>query len=579
MNHVDIETLVAFARGEASPDIEAHVRACAKCKDLAAVVGLQLEPPRIESTSNQERYEDIQLYGKGGMGEVYLAKDRRLQRQVVLKMPPRATDSVRHLKLAARLEHERSVLARLNHPAIPPVLEGGQFGADREPFFAMPIAGVETLTKAVDRLMPLKARMALLPSLISVAEGVAYAHRKGVIHRDIKPDHVLLGVDGEARLIDWGLAKVSDEAKLVDDLRVEAPVAEAQRGDLLATVQGLYTEGYSPPEQRQNAAAQPHFDVYALGATLFFLLTGRHPTSPHPPRSSFPPRCPHDLVKIVQKAMHVRPDERYADAGELAQVLKTFQAGRLVHPTLPQLIEDWIRRRAVTVILVAALIGLVAVVFNRASHRGALRQARTRYQGMLTAVEKDAEASIQAHRQLEAMYAQLSGDFEKLELTATATITKLSQRLLAIRRQQAKLNRLVADHRDARSRLEFEWTATQSKLGRVNEQVRDLQHRLTRSNTQAQAARVQLGDREADLRLTQQQLAQAQRRIEALEKALTESHQDRRSTLRLRHDRRSVRRFNTNAEPGMERPKGPFGYHELLPELGPGPGSSASQRR
>ena len=172
--------------------------------------------------------------------------------------------------------------------------------------------------------------------MISVAEGVAYAHRTGVIHRDIKPDHVLLGTEGEARLIDWGLAKVCDDDGCTEDLTPDhpshtpqpsLPTAKNQRGDLLATVQGLYTEGYSPPEQRQKAAAQKHFDVYALGATIFFVLTAQHPTGPLPSRRLFPRGCPKDLIRIVQKAMHSDPDQRYPDAGALVQVLKSFKPG------------------------------------------------------------------------------------------------------------------------------------------------------------------------------------------------------------------------------------------------------------
>ncbi|MCB9650958.1 MAG: protein kinase [Deltaproteobacteria bacterium] len=564
MNHVDVRTVLAFADGEAGPEVEAHLRRCARCRDLAAVVGLELDPPRPEATIAESLYEDIRLHERGGMGEVYLARDRRLQREVILKMPPRASDGVRYLKLAARLEHERSVLAQLNHPAIPPVFEGGQLGAEGEPFFAMPIAGIETLTKAVGRLETLEARVTLLPSMISVAEGVAYAHRRGVIHRDIKPDHVLLGAEGEARLIDWGLAKLEGDAP--EGLPIEDG-AGGRRGELLATVQGLYTEGYSPPEQQRGAPAEKHFDVYALGATLFFLVTGRHPGGPSPERSAFPSGCPRDLIKIVRRAMHVDPSARYPDAGALTQVLKRFQAGRLVHPSLPQRVLHWVRRRAAP-LTVAAMLGVLVVawvVVSETSHA---------YQSRLERTAQEARDRAAANGALERTYAQLLDDFRSLESTSTATIAALNARLLEVRHERGRLERRAAGYRDDRDRVEQAWVATTAELGRAGDRAEALTAQARRLEADAVAARAELERSEGARAVLERRLSEAEAQL---------AHREAELALRARQgapaddaedeDARAV----SGASFGDAR--GPFGLRRHLPNINLGPGQSPQRLR
>ena len=565
MNHVDVQTLLAFSQGAVSDEVRSHIAGCTRCRDLAAVVGLELEPPSPTSTVSEDLYEDIRLHGKGGMGEVYLATDRRLNRRVVLKMPPRDCDSVRYLKLAARLEHERAILSRLNHPSIPPVFEGGQFGTDREPFFAMPIAGIEPLTKTVARLERLEDRMALLPSLISVAEGVAYAHRNGVIHRDIKPDHVLLGVDGEARLIDWGLAKVLEQDRSLEPPageQVEPLSAEAHRGDLLATVQGLYTEGYSAPEQQQNAPGEKHFDVYGLGATLYYLLTGNHPKVPQPTRSTFPRQCPHDLVKIVQKAMHTNPASRYRDAGALAQVLKKFQAGRLVHPSLAQRVEDWIRRRAVTILTAAALVGLIIASRANAEHRDALEETNRLYQSRLDRVKGDAKTAANATSRLEQMYTRLLGHIQNLEATSTATIAALSERLAQTRQAHARSSHLLRQNRAERERLERQWTVTRSELGRASETVLILQEQLEQREFERRQIHEQLERSKVELAQAGRRLSASNARVERQQRRIAEL------TRKLKRQRN-----------GLEFPAAPLDLQTFMPRINRGPSFSSHRPR
>lgn len=521
--HLDVKTLVAFTNGEGSPGVEAHLRSCSQCRDLAAVVGLELEPPSKKVGPDPTgSYRDLRLWGQGGMGEVYLATDSRLQRQVIIKKPPLASDSVRYLKLAARLEHERAVLASLNHPAIPPVYEGGQLD-DGEPFFSMPIAGIETLTTAIRRLNTLSERIALLPSMITVAEGVAYAHGRGVIHRDIKPDHVLLGSAGEARLIDWGLAKVERRPNSGDEAipEPETSPTQVQRSNVLATVQGLYTEGYSCPEQKAEEPAQRHFDVYSLGATLYYIVTGLHPSGPGPARRHFPSRCPEDLRRIIQKAMHTDPTRRYRDASELTLVLKSFQAGRLVHPNLVERTVDWVRRHSMSFLVVTICSGAGCGGYLLAQHRAELAETQRQHFGRLAAVQADVQAQARASDRLGQKSADLETRLQTLRAATTAERDRLKRKLAGARRYRAELEQTLSNSEEARIQALEQWRQTQQELEAAAAAVTaaegarsSWEARAERTNRELSASRSQLQSTQLELRKLNDEIARLRQESE-----------------------------------------------------------------
>src|SRR5262249_30222226 len=150
---------------------------------------------------NQSRYELIEEHGRGGLGVVWKARDRQLDRMVALKevLPPDAA-------IRARFVREALVTARLAHPGIVPVYEAGRW-ASGEPYYVMKLVEGRTLADVAAEKTTLAERLSLLPRLIAVADAIAYAHAQGVLHRDLTPANVILGAYGETVVIDWGLAK------------------------------------------------------------------------------------------------------------------------------------------------------------------------------------------------------------------------------------------------------------------------------------------------------------------------------------------------------------------------------------
>jgi serine/threonine protein kinase len=264
------------------------------------------------------KYEIIERLGQGGMGTVYRAHDRELHRDVALKVVrlPEASPDI-----AARMLREAHTLARLEHPGIVPIHDVGTL-PDGRAFYAMKLvrgAPLDALPPA-----PLAERFRIIQRL---CEAVAFAHAHGVIHRDLKPQNVMVGPFGEVLVMDWGVAKVIDEAPSLggDTTR---PAAEST---LPITGHGIVlgTPGYMAPEQ---AAGEPGLvdarsDVYAIGAILRDLAaTAATPDD----REGKRPDLPRPLRAIIAKAMADEPARRYGDALLLARDVAAFAAGEPV---------------------------------------------------------------------------------------------------------------------------------------------------------------------------------------------------------------------------------------------------------
>src|SRR5437660_3838223 len=232
-------------------------------------------------------YEIVSLIGSGGMGEVYLAKDRQLHRRVALKLIRRGMDSEDIVRYFKREEH---LLASLNHPNIAQ-LYGGGVSIDGIPFFAMEYVEGQRLDEYCDeRGLGTKERLQLFRKVCSA---VTYAHQRLVIHRDLKPANIRVTAAGEPKLLDFGIAKLLDSEN--------AP----SRGQTL-TLQGVMTPEYASPEQVRGENMTTASDVYSLGVVLYKLLTGQSPYRTKTNR-------PDEIVRAITEQEPTRPSTAVKD--------------------------------------------------------------------------------------------------------------------------------------------------------------------------------------------------------------------------------------------------------------------------
>jgi WD40 repeat protein len=360
--------------------LPAHLQACPACRAAA------LDPPPGEMAGlpevARENYVIGPEIGRGGMGRVLSARDRRVGRAVALKEMLSA-----HPELRLRFEREARITARLQHPGIVSVYELGCW-PDGRPFYAMPILTGRTLREAMAAAAGLAERLRLLPSLIAAADAVAYAHSRRIIHRDLTPSNILLGSFGETIVIDWGIAKDLDE----NDAGASTGGWTSSASPAL-TGAGMVvgTPAYFAPEQAEGGPVDERTDVYALGAVLYELLSGRPPyhrnlaalvidklrareaPEPIPPHRELP----RDLVSIARRAMQHHPAARYASAAALVEDLRRYQNGQRVQAhryRRRELAGRWLSRRVALVVTAAVALALVAA----AATAGGVRVARER---------------------------------------------------------------------------------------------------------------------------------------------------------------------------------------------------------
>jgi serine/threonine protein kinase len=366
---------------------------------------------------SEPRYQALAEIGRGGMGRVLEALDRKLGRTVAIKELLADDDDGRR-----RFAREVAITARLEHPSIVPLYDSGMT-ASGQAFYVMRKLSGRGLDQAMSELGSLDARLTLLPALLAACDAVAHAHARRVVHRDLKPGNILVGDHGETTVIDWGLAKAigdsepprttalspagaarpdrrSDGTADSADLDTTAPAPQALPSDDLKTVVGSVfgTPGFMSPEQARGEDFDMRGDVYALGATLYHLLAGRPPhvgssatevidlvgMAPPPPLLEVCPGAPVELIAIAEKAMAFDMDARYPDAAALAGDLRRFLAGQLV---AAHRYTRWQRVRrsarayrgpllvAATALLVVTALGIVSVR-RIISERDQARQAR-----------------------------------------------------------------------------------------------------------------------------------------------------------------------------------------------------------
>jgi len=313
-------------------------------------------------------YEVVSPLGAGGMGEVYTARDTRLGRTVAIKVLP--PEFASNPQLISRFEREAKTISQLNHPHICTLHDVGQHEGIH--YLVMELVEGETLAARLAR-GPLP-----LPDVIrygsQIAAALHRAHTAGIIHRDLKPGNVMLTKSG-AKLLDFGLARPTVAPALDDALTAHAPVTS--QGMILGTLP------YMAPEQLQGAAVDARADIFALGAVLYEMITGRRafdaPSSASliaqilehqpPTPSELQPITPVPLEHLVMTCLQKDPDERFQCAGDIAHELRWIGANapQTRHTAIP---AGWRRRSfGFAALTVAVLIAAAAIAAYRLGRR------------------------------------------------------------------------------------------------------------------------------------------------------------------------------------------------------------------
>ncbi|HVX15625.1 MAG TPA: serine/threonine-protein kinase [Pirellulales bacterium] len=440
-------------RGELEPLVahRQHSTLAGREATLAAteVAPAAAEQPAAVAAAAELRFRLLRPHAHGGLGEVYVAHDAELKREVALKR-------IRDTRLdtpenRARFILEAEVTGGLEHPGIVPVYSLGT-SDDGRPFYAMRFIRGESLKEAIqqyhransagrdegERLLELRK---LLARFIDVCNAIEYAHSRGVLHRDLKPANIMLGAYGETLVVDWGLAKpigTAEQPVAIGSVATDEFASQSTaRADELGASRPAWTTGTAPtqmgaaigtpaymsPEQAAGSLDRIGVpsDVYSLGATLYCLLTGQAPFEDEslarvlerarrgdlrPPRT-LRPEIPAALEAICLKAMALEPADRYASPRALAEELERWLADEPVaahRAEWHERLARWARRHrrgveaaAAALVLVSAISVVAALLVHSAKQQAEHERDATR-----VALEAETAAKRQAHAALAA---------------------------------------------------------------------------------------------------------------------------------------------------------------------------------
>ena len=359
------------------------------------------------ATSSGVRFQVLRPLNQGGMGVVSVALDKELDRSIALKEIRETAADDREYR--ARFLAEAEITGKLEHPGIIPIYGLGTYG-DGRPFYAMRlIRGDKTgsLMDAIarfhkepnrsDRVVEFRG---LLGRFLDVCNAISYAHSKGVLHRDLKPDNILLGPYGETLVVDWGLAKAAGRAETVLHSDSEHVRLNLSGSELSPTLAGgaFGTPEYAPPEQMTGDLPNvgPRSDVYGLGAVLYCLMTGQAPFSrkgidlgkliqkieagEFPPPRQIRADLSKSLEAICLKAMNRKPAERYESVQKLASDVERYLADEPIaayREPWTLRVRRWAKRHrtgvtAAAVALVVSSVGLGAITAIQTKARNEL---------------------------------------------------------------------------------------------------------------------------------------------------------------------------------------------------------------
>ncbi|MGD8628929.1 MAG: serine/threonine-protein kinase, partial [bacterium] len=310
----------------------------------------------LASGTEVAQYRITEKLGAGGMGEVYLADDTRLNRKVALKflLPQYTSDE----EIKARFIREAQAAASLSHPAIITVHEVSEF--EGRPFMAMEYVEGKSLREVIDEKPA--SFMTILDLAMQIGEGLGRAHEAGIIHRDIKPQNILIGPDGRPKITDFGLAKVKDSPELT------------RAGTTFGTI------AYMSPEQARGLEVDRRADIFSFGVVLYELITGRRPFEGEnepsiinaivnqipEPLERFKSGVPEGLQAIVEKALAKDRDERYQHVDDIVADLRR-ERKRIELTETTELfraeVEQGGRRRLLQIVIPLAAIAVLVALF------------------------------------------------------------------------------------------------------------------------------------------------------------------------------------------------------------------------
>jgi uncharacterized protein (TIGR03067 family) len=337
-----VETPLPNASHGASPDEERTDAAEPNSESSHAATMIVPSGQSLERSDlpadlmDHPRYRIVDQIGKGGMGDVYRAEHRLMNRSVALKLIN--SQLVKHPQGVKRFQREVQAAARLTHPNIVTAFDAEQAGAVH--FLAMEfVEGTDLATIVLDRgPMPVGEACECIRQ---VADGLQHAHEQGMVHRDIKPHNLMLSPDGQVRILDFGLASFATESALIDDDAAGDSNADTAARHLTALGSVMGTPDYIAPEQARDAhSADIRADIYSLGCTLYYLLSGEPPHkadsiveklqahAEHAPEAieSLRTDVPEHLADVIRRMMSKDPEERFQTPAEVAAALEPFVA-------------------------------------------------------------------------------------------------------------------------------------------------------------------------------------------------------------------------------------------------------------
>jgi serine/threonine protein kinase len=322
--------------------------------DIAA--GL-MEQPLSSVARKIGHYQIISLLGSGGMGQVYLAEDTKLERKVAIKFL--ASESTDDSQGNRRLIREARAAAKLDHPNICAIHEVGD--EDDRTFIVMQYLEGETLAARIAR-KPMETREAL-DVAVDVADALSEAHSRGIIHRDIKPQNIMLTARGPAKVMDFGLAKVATQKSLVES-EAATQTLVTEQGMIIGTVP------YMSPEQINGETVDARSDIFSFGAVLYEMMTGERAFSGSSAMATLaavldkepkplPPTVPNEVTQLVVRCLRKDPSHRYQS---MVDVKIALEGVREHSHTSRRISLPWLRRwnpvALAAMLLVAGLLAL-----------------------------------------------------------------------------------------------------------------------------------------------------------------------------------------------------------------------------